>query len=178
MCVRSGTRFARWATRKRRHPPRFRIVRDFDHPIIERYRRFLAANGIAVAGIEFITDRTGELYTYDVNTNTNYNPGAAEAEAGVYGMRAIAAYLGSGAQAAQAREAARESRLADGGRFGRGKPRGQLRPRRRRSFERRELAVHNARDREQLTPCRCGRRWHSRNSHRSSRTRRRRPSYA
>ena len=74
--------------------PRFRIVRDFDHPIIERYRRFLDANGIAVAGIEFITDRTGELYTYDVNTNTNYN-GAAEAEAGVYGMRAIAAYLGS-----------------------------------------------------------------------------------
>ena len=74
--------------------PRFRIVRDFDHPIIERYRRFLAANGIAIAGIEFITDRTGELYTYDVNTNTNYN-GTAEAEAGVYGMRAIAAYLGS-----------------------------------------------------------------------------------
>jgi hypothetical protein len=74
--------------------PRFRIVRDFGHPIIERYRRFLAANGIAVAGIEFIADRTGELYTYDVNTNTNYN-GAAEAEAGVYGMRAIAAYLGS-----------------------------------------------------------------------------------
>ena len=73
--------------------PRFRIVRDFDHPIVERYRRFLTANGIAIAGIEFITDKTGELYTYDVNTNTNYNS-AAEAEAGVYGMRAIAAYLG------------------------------------------------------------------------------------
>ena len=74
--------------------PRFRIVRDFDHPIVERYRRFLAANGIAIAGIEFITDRNGELYTYDVNTNTNYNS-AAEAEAGLYGMRAIAAWLGS-----------------------------------------------------------------------------------
>ena len=74
--------------------PRFRIVRDFDHPIIERYRRFLAANGIAVAGIEFIADQTGELYTYDVNTNTNYNS-AAEDEAGIYGMRAIAAYLGA-----------------------------------------------------------------------------------
>jgi biotin carboxylase len=74
--------------------PRFRILRDFDHPIVERYRRFIAANGIAIAGIEFITDRSGELYTYDVNTNTNYNS-AAEAEAGIYGMRAIASWLGS-----------------------------------------------------------------------------------
>jgi len=73
--------------------PRFRIVRDFAHPIVERYRRFIAANGIGIAGIEFITDAKGELYTYDVNTNTNYNA-AAESEAGVYGMRAIAAYLG------------------------------------------------------------------------------------
>ncbi|MBA3774855.1 MAG: alpha-L-glutamate ligase [Betaproteobacteria bacterium] len=73
--------------------PRFRVVKDFDHPIIERYRRFIGDNGIAIAGIEFITDQRGELYTYDVNTNTNYN-GAAEAEAGIYGMRAIATYLG------------------------------------------------------------------------------------
>ena len=73
--------------------PRFRILRDFDHPIIDRYRRFIAANGIRIAGIEFITDAAGLLYTYDVNTNTNYNS-AAEAEAGVYGMRAAAAYLG------------------------------------------------------------------------------------
>jgi len=73
--------------------PRFRIVKDFDHPIIERYRRFISDNGIAIAGIEFITDQRGELYTYDVNTNTNYNV-VAEAEAGVYGMRAIAVYLG------------------------------------------------------------------------------------
>jgi hypothetical protein len=73
--------------------PRFRIVRDFTHPIIERYRRFIADHGIGIAGIEFITDEKGEIYTYDVNTNTNYN-GAAEADAGIYGMRAIAAYLG------------------------------------------------------------------------------------
>ena len=31
--------------------------------------------------------------TYDVNTNTNYNP-AAEAKAGVSGMQAIARFLG------------------------------------------------------------------------------------
>lgn len=73
--------------------PRFHIVKKFEHPIIERYRRFIAVNGIGVAGIEFIMDRAGELYTFDVNTNTNYNS-AAEAEARIYGMRAIASYLG------------------------------------------------------------------------------------
>ena len=73
--------------------PRFRILEHFAHPIVERYRRFLAANGIGIAGIEFITDRHGELYTYDVNTNTNYN-GDAESDAGIYGMKAIATYLG------------------------------------------------------------------------------------
>jgi len=74
--------------------PRFRILRDFAHPIVERYRRFIADNGIGIAGIEFIADASGDLYTYDVNTNTNYNS-AAEDEAGIYGMRAIAAYLGA-----------------------------------------------------------------------------------
>ncbi len=73
--------------------PRFHIVRDFNDPIIERYQRFIADNGIGISGIEFISDAAGELYTYDVNTNTNYNT-AAEAEAGLYGMRAIARYLG------------------------------------------------------------------------------------
>jgi hypothetical protein len=73
--------------------PRFRIVEGFADPIVERYQRFLAANGIGIAGIEFITDAQGRQYTYDVNTNTNYNS-AAEAEAGRYGMRAIADYLG------------------------------------------------------------------------------------
>ena len=72
--------------------PQFRILNGFSHPLIERYQRFLAANGIGIAGIEFITDREGEIYTYDVNTNTNYNA-TAEAEAGIYGMRAIARYL-------------------------------------------------------------------------------------
>ena len=73
--------------------PRFQIIEDFAHPIIDKYRRFIAANGIGISGIEFITDERGEIYTYDVNTNTNYNSDA-EAQAGLYGMRAIAAYLG------------------------------------------------------------------------------------
>ena len=57
------------------------------------YERFLAANGIEVAGIEFIVDADGAAYTYDVNTNTNYNPDA-EARAGRSGMRALARFLG------------------------------------------------------------------------------------
>jgi hypothetical protein len=32
---------------------------------------FLPANGSDIASIEFIADRKGEFYTYDVNTNTN-----------------------------------------------------------------------------------------------------------
>jgi len=72
----------------------FRIVNDFEHPIVERYRRFIADNGIGIAGIEFIVDRDGEIYTYDVNTNTNYNSDA-ESHAKIFGMRAIARYLGS-----------------------------------------------------------------------------------
>jgi glutathione synthase/RimK-type ligase-like ATP-grasp enzyme len=73
--------------------PRFRIRERFAHPIIEQYRRFLGGNGIGIAGIEFIEDRNGEIYTYDVNTNTNYN-GDAERAAGVSGMHAIASFLG------------------------------------------------------------------------------------
>ena len=85
--------------------PRFQIIKGFEHPILDRYRRFLAGNGIGIAGIEFIVDQTGELYTYDVNTNTNYNS-AAEAEAGLYGMRAIAGYLGEELAKLPARAAA------------------------------------------------------------------------
>lgn len=73
--------------------PRFRIVRNFSDPIVRKYERFIAANGIGIAGIELIADEQGGIYTYDVNTNTNYNT-MAEAEAGLYGMRAIARYLG------------------------------------------------------------------------------------
>lgn len=74
--------------------PRFQILDGFAHPIIERYQRFLAANGTEIAGIEFIEDAAGELHTYDVNTNTNYNS-AAEERAGTFAMPAIAQFLGN-----------------------------------------------------------------------------------
>ncbi|MDJ0958234.1 MAG: hypothetical protein QNI91_15305 [Arenicellales bacterium] len=73
---------------------RFSIINHFRHPIIKRYERFLRVNHIHIAGIEFITDGNGELVTYDINTNTNYNPGAEEV-AGIYGMKAVARYLGA-----------------------------------------------------------------------------------
>ena len=74
--------------------PRFQVIEGFDHPVIDRYRKMLAANDAQVAGVEFITDARGELYTYDVNTNTNYNS-AAEERSGKSGMRAVAAFLGN-----------------------------------------------------------------------------------
>ena len=74
--------------------PRFRIVKDFrNDALLGKYKRFLADNGVGIAGIEHIVDANGVVYTYDVNTNTNYNS-AAESEAKVYGMRAVARYLG------------------------------------------------------------------------------------
>lgn len=71
----------------------FSIVDGFEHTLIGDYERFLADNGIHIAGIEFITDHQGVAYTYDVNTNTNYNR-EAETVAGGSGMGAIADYLG------------------------------------------------------------------------------------
>jgi hypothetical protein len=73
--------------------PRFQVIEGFRSPLVERYQRFLVANGIEIAGVEFILDEGGTTYTYDVNTNTNYNS-AAEDKAGVSGMRAIAEFLG------------------------------------------------------------------------------------
>ena len=73
---------------------KFTIVNDIDADLKRRYEAFLAANDIAVAGIEFIADSVGTVYTYDVNTNTNYNPDA-EARAGRSGMAVLAGYLGA-----------------------------------------------------------------------------------
>lgn len=58
--------------------PKFEILKDFTHPNLELYARFLHENGIEVAGIEMIFDEDGVAWTYDVNTNTNYNPDAEE----------------------------------------------------------------------------------------------------
>lgn len=74
--------------------PKFQIVQDFNDPIIEKYEAFLKENQITVAGIEFIRNEAGDIFTYDVNTNTNYNSDAEQA-AGKYGMLELAKFLGS-----------------------------------------------------------------------------------
>jgi hypothetical protein len=73
---------------------KFTITDDIDPALKQRYEAFLDANAIDVAGVEFITDADGSMYTYDVNTNTNYNPDA-EVRAGRSGMAELARYLGS-----------------------------------------------------------------------------------
>ncbi len=77
---------------------KFQILRRFEHPLLARWQDFLAANDIGIAGVEFIVDENGRAYTYDVNTNTNYNPDAEAKDGRVdsarSGMGAIAAYLG------------------------------------------------------------------------------------
>jgi glutathione synthase/RimK-type ligase-like ATP-grasp enzyme len=72
--------------------PKFSIVPDFVSPLLKQYESVLKRNGIEVAGIEFIVDRDGRPYTYDINTNTNYNA-AAEAAAGVSAMDTLAEFL-------------------------------------------------------------------------------------
>jgi len=72
--------------------PRFEVIEGFDHWLIERCKTFLAAYDAKISGIEFIEDREGRPFVYDVNFNTNYNP-EAEAAAGKYGMKEIARYL-------------------------------------------------------------------------------------
>ncbi len=73
---------------------KFTIIDDIDAAQKARYEAFLAANDIEVAGIEFIRDADSEVYTYDVNTNTNYNPDA-ERVAGRSAMAALARFLGA-----------------------------------------------------------------------------------
>ena len=68
------------------------ILDNFTNPILEHYQSVLKKNYIEIAGIEFIEDQRGQLYTYDINTNTNYNS-TAEDLSNLNGMKAIASFL-------------------------------------------------------------------------------------
>ena len=57
-------------------PPQFTIIDSIDPELQRGFETFLEVNDIDIAGIEFVTDVNGHSYTYDVNTNTNYNPDA------------------------------------------------------------------------------------------------------
>ena len=70
----------------------FALREGFAHPIVDRYLAFAARHGVEVAGFEFIETADGRIVTYDVNTNTNYNP-EVDAAAPRSGPRQIARYL-------------------------------------------------------------------------------------
>ena len=65
-----------------------------DHPLVTQHRAFLASAGIRIAGLEFAETQDGRLVTYDLNTNTNYNPDV-EAVAPRSGPGEIARFLGA-----------------------------------------------------------------------------------
>jgi len=71
---------------------KFMILKDYKNSEIATYEKFLEQNDIEIAGIEYITDTSGIHYSYDVNTNTNYNS-VAEKKAGMFGMKQIALFL-------------------------------------------------------------------------------------
>ena len=74
---------------------KFKITTRFnEHSVIHQLETFLRSNDIDVAGIEFIENSQGELFVYDVNTNTNYNQDAEQrAHVAKTGMGALADYL-------------------------------------------------------------------------------------
>ena len=71
---------------------KFMILENFSNNILNNYKRVLQNNNIDIAGIEFLQDSEGELFTYDINTNTNYNS-VAESLSNHNGMQSIANYL-------------------------------------------------------------------------------------
>jgi hypothetical protein len=72
----------------------FALRDGFEHPIIAKYLEFARRNRIDIAGFEFIETADGAVVTYDVNTNTNYNPDV-EAVAPRSGPGQVARYLGA-----------------------------------------------------------------------------------
>jgi glutathione synthase/RimK-type ligase-like ATP-grasp enzyme len=52
----------------------FALREGFEHPIIQQFLGFARRHLLEIAGFEFIEAADGRLVTYDVNTNTNYNP--------------------------------------------------------------------------------------------------------
>jgi len=71
---------------------KFEIINNFNMPNIKNYEDFLSANDISISGIEFILDKEGNAWTYDVNVNTNYNS-SAELKANKFAYKEIANYL-------------------------------------------------------------------------------------
>lgn len=86
-------------------PSVFSLRDDVTAEDVAPYLSFARRWGIEIAGVEFIETRDGCRVTYDVNTNTNYNPGV-EAGSPRSGPREIARFLGRLLDAERRRSAA------------------------------------------------------------------------
>jgi len=71
---------------------KFMILDKFIDPILDKFQKVLRKNHIEIAGIEFVKDKSGKMYTYDINTNTNYNS-IAEKYSNKKGMQVVAKFL-------------------------------------------------------------------------------------
>ena len=71
---------------------KFMILKDYKNDEIVKYQSLIKSNGIEIAGIEYIKSKDDQCYTYDINTNTNYNS-IAEKKSSIKGMQAIAKFL-------------------------------------------------------------------------------------
>jgi len=70
----------------------FALREGFRDPIIDHFLGFARKHRLEIAGFEFIEAADGRIVTYDVNTNTNYNPDV-EKIAPKSGPAEIARYL-------------------------------------------------------------------------------------
>jgi glutathione synthase/RimK-type ligase-like ATP-grasp enzyme len=74
-------------------PPKFRLADlTASDPLVGRLIALCMGEGLDQAGIEFVEDKDGERWVYDINGTTNYNS-AVERAAGIDGMRATVRYL-------------------------------------------------------------------------------------
>ena len=71
----------------------FSLRSEVPSELIARYEHLLSDLGISIAGIEFIEGTDGEIYTYDINCNTNYAPDIEAKLGSQSGMRQLADYL-------------------------------------------------------------------------------------
>ncbi len=77
---------------------KFQITESLTDDRREAYENFLKNAQIEVAAIEWVQSESGDIYVYDVNTNTNYNP-TAEKNATIFAHQHLAQYLKTELQA-------------------------------------------------------------------------------
>ncbi len=79
-----------------------------DDALVRQYLDLCHAEGIEIAGIEFVEDAEGRRYTYDINANSNYN-GVLGRQIGIHGMVEVARYLKHTVAPAMAAERSRRA---------------------------------------------------------------------